>query len=895
MDELQQNLHQQNIPLNSDGLLNMTKVDSILKSFLDEKKYSQALNYLNTIKNDTQLVEHKDIIKLHDLYIEVLLIIEDFKSLENILKSKSKYIETKKDKNLHKFYLAICYEGLEKIDKAINALEAIEDTISSKNLVNKYLKLSLLYLQSKNLQKAKKAYQHALVFDRDKDNDIFMLVESDIEFYEENFIDSMKLFEDFFIKTKRKLSYLNRFIKISLALDRQNDAYEFYKRYKEKILNHESIQVKLTFFNSAISFLKTIDQEEYIEANNHISILNQREIIDFDDFDYYQVVLKHLKKHKIYKKEREIIRDLFIDLNQTNIFKKLVYLELKDAELHIYHFSKDLLLEKTIENNHIITDDILNQKYKQTYNHHLIENFVFVNNDMDYVLVESLDDQRYILTYISERHFDLAKKLTILSKHLLMDKLNDFQIRKNQYNQFASVNELLSKTDYGLIKISHNQVYILNDKAKAILSIDESVTKFNDFQKNLDPTIYIDDLYHQQKIICQYKGEFIQLQTYAIDEDLFVLLSYEKKQSKQIQLLNLKADDSTSLMIIDIHNHYEIEKNKTQKSYQHFIKVFKENLHKLSNHHILEIYFEANHLFYILLDTRDKRIPERLNQKLRSEYNNIADIRGVYQPFNTDINFVLEKLHEMLSLTSSNHPIILSYKEVKLDNEIKHTYLKTIQNLLNNKSCALIYYYIKDWRDQKVKYIDVEFNHMDILKNKDMLSMVLKQHQLEIQFDRMILNQLIHDLKKVSFHSRWLIPIRNKTIESKKAFNYILRRLKLIKEHQIIFKLDIVDYLKLSQDDRDYLRDKEIELCINGLVETIKDLSVYEKNHLLMIDSQVFENRLMHPILELIESQVKDIIYDHKDQTLKKADLQTRKVYLVKGDFSGHTDKLNQE
>ncbi|MFP4477965.1 MAG: tetratricopeptide repeat protein [Candidatus Izemoplasmatales bacterium] len=895
MEELERKIHQDKIPLKPDGLLNMHEVESTFKTFLEEKKYQEALNYLNQIKNDTHLVNHKDILKLHDLYIEILLIIEDFKSLENILKSKSKYIETRKEENLHQFYLAICYEGLDEIEKAIKALEQIEDTISSKNLTNKYLKLALLYIQSKDLKAAKKAYEHALLFDRQKENDIFMLVESDIEFYEKNYIDSMKLFEDFFIKTKRKLSYLNRFIKISLALNRQNDAYEFYKRYKEKILNHESIQVKLSFFNTAIDFLKTIDQEEYIEANNYLSILKQREIIDFDDFDYFKVILKHLKKHKIYQKEREVIRDLFIDLNQTNAFKKLVYLEVKNAELHIYHFSKDLLLEKTIENNHLITDDILSQQYKQSYPKEMIENFIFVEETVDYIMVESLDQQRFLLTYVSENQFDLAKKLTILSKHLLMDKLNDFHIRKKEHNQFISIKELLSKTDYGLIRISQNQVYMLNEKAKTILKFDETILDFNQFQKNLEPMIYIDDLYHQEKIHCQFKDDFISLMTHPIDNDLYVLLAYDNHQDKKLQLTQLKADESTSLMIIDIDNHHELIAKKTRQAYQAFIEEFKRNLHKYSNHHIDDLFFQADHLFYILLDTRDKRIPERLLQKLRSEYKQICEIRGTYHPLNMDINSILQRLHEMLALTNKNQKDILSYKNVKLDHEIRHTYLQTIQNLLNHKNITLTYHYIKDWRQKTVKYIDVGFNNLDILKDKDLLASVLTQNQLHLPFDRLIVNQLIHDLKEISFHSRWILPISNQSIESKKAFNYLMRRLSLIKDHQIIIKLSLDSYLKLSKDDKGYLKDKAIDLCIEGLVENLKDLSIYDKNQLLMIDHNVYDKQYMKPILPWIQNKVKDIIYNHKDQTLKKTDLESKKIFLVKGDYSGHTENLNQE
>ncbi|QWB99346.1 hypothetical protein KHQ88_04060 [Mycoplasmatota bacterium] len=894
MEEMNHQIQHDKVPLKSDGLLDMNEVASKFKFLMSESKYKQALFYLNGIKNDPHLLERLDIIKLHDLYIDVLLKIEDFRSLENILKSKQKYIESDKERNMHQFYLAICYEGLSKIDEAILALEKIDDTISSHNLVNKYLKLALLYLQNKDFNQAIKAYDYAIVFDRKKEYEIFLLVESDIQFYQKNYVESMKLFEDFFIKTKRKLSYLNRFIRISLALKRFDDVFEFYKRYKDKVLKHESIQIKLSFFNEIIDFLKNTDHNEYIEINNYLAVLRQRDIVDFDYFDYYQVVLKHLRKHKIYKKERDIVRDLFIDLNQTLSFKKLAYIEVNNGELRIYHLSKNLLLEKTLENNHTIFNDILSDNIKQSYIKPLINDFIFVQDDTDYVFIEGLDDQRFLLTYTDEKSFDLAKKLTLLSKHLLIDKFKDFYLRSQQANQFEAINQLLSKTNYGLIKIHLNQVYLLNDEAKRILGKEDLIIDFNLLQKSFDPVIYLDEFYHQSKLLSNVNGQEILMHAISVHNDLFVLLSVHDHKQKQVLLKDLKANDQKSMVLIDLHNYHKVINDCSSKEYLNMIEKFKEHIYKFSNQHVLEIFIEANHMFYVLLDTRDKRIPERLGQKLIHEYHHVLDIRLVFQPFNEDIDVVLKRLFDMLKLTSKDNALIMNDKIVKRDDENRHIYLETIQSLIKHKKPSLIYHYVKNWKNNSVRYIDVELNDLNILKDQHLLKSVLKQNQLNIQFDRLIVNQLINELKHISFNSQWIIPISIESIQSKKAFNYLLRRLDLIDKQHVVFKIPTQDYLDLSQEDKKYLKEKNIETCLIDLIDNISDLNIYENHQMIMIDKSAFNNDLYAPILDMISKNVKAVIYNHENHRLIKTDLEKRKIDLVKGDFSGHTDKIKQ-
>ena len=875
------------IPLNDKGFLLMDSVEATFKEMFNKKYYKEATLYLNYIKNNASLDNHHDIVKLHDLYIELLLEIEDYPSLLNILLSKEKYLETSKAKSIHLFYLAICYEGLKEIDKAIESLERIEDTISSQNLTNKYLKLALLYLENKNKELAYKSYKHAIIFDKQKVNDIFLLVESDLQYYDANYVDSMKKYEDFFIKSNRKLSYLNRFIRISLALNRKTDAYEFYTRYKEKVLEQASIQTKLNFFSSALIMLKEINQDAYIEANNIIIELKGRETISFDDFNYFNVLLNHMKNHVIHQKERDLIRDIFLNLDETRVFKKIVYLKIIDAKVQLLHYSKKLLLEKVLDQYHLIIDDIFKGEHKQTYPRQLIESFIYVEDDVDYIFLEKINDSEYLLTYTSQQFFDLAKKLTILTSHVLKEKLLEFNMRTQNNQLVTSLKSLLDMKNIGLFKISNHQIILMNDYAHTLLNTDLLFMQFDDFQKQLDSIIYLDELSQNKSFEVTYSGKQLKIISYTLDFDVYLLIEESKENPAKTENLWVKHQEH-SILLLEISNYKTLISKLGYNNYQERLQLYINELPKLSNNHLLDYKFIANHLIYILLDTRDKRIPERLSEKSSLFLGLSFDLRFSYQLMNENESLVIDKLNYLLAYTSTEDKFIFSDKFIRKEKEIEYLYLETINKLINNKNLKLKQDYIKNWRTQKISHIEVDYHHLNILTDPCKVEYVLSKNGLNIHFDRLLVNTLINDAKALGRNMRWIVPISIESIKSKKAFNYLLRRIDLINHHQVTWLLSIDAYLSLSKEDINYLNEKKVSIALKG---DLSDFSILDKMTLTdyyMIQPQLFNHEFSMEIVSILHKRFNHIIYSHNDESLVKADLERLQIDLIKGAYAGN-------
>ena len=878
--------HPFKLPLDPKGLLSMKDLKLNYDAFMEKKQYGLALKYLNFIKNKAPLNRHKDIIHLHNLYIELLLEIEDYPSLLNILKSKEKYLQTNKDKAMHHFYEAIAYEGLNRIQDAIDALEAVDETISRQNLTNKYLKLALLSLRKKDLLVAKENYQHALIFDPDKTNDICLLVESDIAFYQGQYIDAMKIYEDFFIKTNRQWSYLNRFIRISLALDRKRDAYDFYLRYKDHMANHASIYAKKLFYSEILPLLKTHYPQDYIEANNRLMDIDKRTPIHFDDFNYYHTILRHLSHHLIYEKKRDIIRDLMIDLDQSGAFIKLAYAYISNGEINLYHYSKKLLLERKIDHDHMIYEHLRKHESQETYAKDVIQGLDYVREGVDYLFVEAVEGHAYLMAYVSKDYFDLGKKLILLAKHILKEKINAFDLRNRKEKEGNALLDILDINEMAVFNLHDHLLTPLNKHAKTMIQTDKGSITYQDFQAHMAPRLYTDQFTDNQVFTVNYKDQSYKLTSVCQDYHVFLMFS-AFKETEVPDHKPWQAHANDGVVLLDIRNHHQLKDSFGMENYDQIFDSIENSLDKLSNRHMKDMLMDGRHLIYVLLDTRDKRIPERLGQKVQDLLGPDFDLRLAYVNFNQDLHQTKRKLNHMIGLTSKEKPYLLSEKPLRLYAEQRHLYKQNIQNMLKQKQIKLIDYRIKDWTSDQVKYHYIDVDDLNLLTHKDILNQIFNEEAMAINFDRLIVNHLIQYAKDLAKGKSWILPIHPASIKSKKAFNYLLRRLSILKEDDIIICLDHSQYHALSKKDKDYLKDKGMAICIKHVHMDLQTLSDIEKLDYLILGTEIFNHPFSKQMIEILNQKFNQIIYDHGDQNLSKASLKTHEIKLIMGDFSG--------
>lgn len=871
-------------PLNAEGFLDVETVAKEFHQLMSQMQYKEALHYLNHMKNHGGFGHHKDIIKLHDLYIEILLEIEDYQSLLNILLSKEKYLESQKSQSMHQFYLAICYEGLEQPLKAIESLEKIEDNLSNRLMVNKYLKLALLNLQLGRKDETNKLLGHAYVFDRSKTNEMFYLVESDIAFYEKRYVDAMKLYEDFFIKTERKLSYIDRFMKISLAMDRVHDAFEIYHRYVNQINSEASIQVKKLFYQTALIFLKAIDINEYQVANLAYQSLITRDEIHFDDFNYFNLLLGQLKKHQLVDKKREMIRRVFIDLNHSHLYQKLVFLEVIDGAIQVYHLSKQMLLEKNQEINHYIYEDLLVGNQSSVYSKSEVKSLEFYLESTEFVFIEKVNEQSYMMAYVEQQSYDLAKKLIILTAHVLADKLYFDEIIHQKDHQLKSSYDLLNLAEIGFFKVAHQQLICLNQYGKGLLQLESSMIPFSDFQSMVEPMIYIDDLLSNTQISLMINGVEMIIYAIAIDLTVYVMIQRRLDDVKKTDHTWVEHKEHSVALLVVYNDHQLISKYGYEKYRILFTQLLKQ-LPKLTNHHLLDHRQEANHWIYLLLDNRDKRLTERLIFKIHQLLDDDFDIRLSYLMMNQDFDTLKSKLDHLIFFTSKANPFISSARIIDQEKEKNHQYLSHIKQMLDAKSLPIKSQKIIDWKKQTISLLLWAFDSPQHLSDMTRFNQILNDHQLDTSYNLLFVNQLIKEVVNLTKPTKILIPISTASIISKKAFNYLLKRLKLIVRHQIVFYLSFSDYRLLGQKDKQYLNDKQISICLKTSLIDLSQMNQIEDLDYCLIEPEVMNHEFSLAYAMMLKKKFHHIIYHHYDETVTRSSLETHDVTYLMGRY----------
>jgi hypothetical protein len=671
-----------------------------------------------------------------------------------------------------------------------------------------------------------------------------------------------------------------------LALHRIDDAYDFYMRHKDQVIESNTIQSKIAFFESALEILKDINQEAYIEANQRLESYKNQPVIRFDDFEIYHFIISQTQDQKIYTNERDIIRDYFIDLDQMHAFKKMMVFKVNDAKIKMMHYSKKLLLEKDLEDNHSITHDILNQTNKHIYQRSDIQDFEFVGDEIECIFVEKINDDTYFLGYTSRDDYDLSRRLSLVSAGLLRQRLNHYSLVKTHQSLERGYLSLLESKGMGLIKIHHQHLILLNQQARDICQTEKDLISMKDFQEMISPMLYLDELTERVDQNIQINGQEYLMTTQLIDFDLYVLLD----KTPEVQIDTWQPSSTQSIILIDVVNHYQLKNDWGYENYQTTFKTLVEALPKATNLHVMDMKIESNHQICILLNNRDKRIFERLDHKLKDERWQKFDIRYAYHHFNQSYEDTLNQLLKLLSMTTKDNHQLSGDQPLRKADEMEKLYLSTLKKWINDQSIQLRHSLIKNWESNQVTHIDIDFKDIGIINDHSYVRKVLKSNDLEILFDRLMVNQLIKDAQVYNHQTKFILPVSNASIESKKAFNYLLRRLKSIEKHQIIFKLQTSDYLLLSKSDQLYLLDKEISIALIGPILELNQIQQLDRLSILMIDSQVFNSDLSDEWMGMLKKRFDTIIYNHQDNQLLKKDLQRLGIYLVKGAFSGEKD-----
>ncbi|MFA5006415.1 MAG: hypothetical protein WC509_02975 [Candidatus Izemoplasmatales bacterium] len=494
-------------------------------TYLTMQATDEAVAMLSAVLRDNAFEDHKTIIAIVDRLVQLLLKTEDFVQLEQVLQYRARFATGVPSQTMmQQFYLSVCYEGLKKYDLAIAALVQVPDNISAPNLASKYLKLAMLYLKTQDLTAARNAYDHALVFDKAKKNEMFYLVESDILFADGRILNALKAYQDFFLRSKTKTRYLDRYITINARLGNFEEAWRFYKAYEKKAATNVSKNYRLELYEAGLRVAEALRRyDEAAQIKERILALMEKEPEIIDSFDGVRALLEAANRIPADRERRDVVLECFRALVKVAEVPRLLFVAPTAEGVLVETFSKGLLLDKNMAATDLAGTAI----------------GAAIDADRDYLLLMGVDfgdlvdhvDNRplkdgpirqvvalkvravgstagFIVAYLDrERHFDFVSKLLVTARLVLEGKFDTARLREQDAVRIMAADHAFSAAGTGVFRIESGYLFLVDDRARSLLETDRGFIPFEEFQTRMgERKLYVDDFVGKKTLVFPVTG-----------------------------------------------------------------------------------------------------------------------------------------------------------------------------------------------------------------------------------------------------------------------------------------------------------------------------------------------------------------------------------------------------
>lgn len=892
--------------LESDGSKYVKVLFEFVNFLTQSKDYETIVNVLEyPLKNDF-IQNREDRLEILNKLLGILLKIEDFYKLKSVLDLRRDLLVKDNDFLMQDFYLAVCYEGLERYDLAIETLESIKDNISNANLVNKYLKLSMLSLKVNKLLKAEEYYKLALYFDKAKKNTAFLLAECDLLIAKKNYLKALEIYEDYYIKTKNKYRYLDRYINIQMALNQEAEAYSFYKKHFDIMTKVLSKQSKLQFFEAALKLVKRLDNKTEEAVLEGLIKEIKSSLGGFTDNSSLLIKLIDEFYSMTFLQERDVFRAVFKSLDEVNVFSKMVYVNLDSKRVNIKHFSKGLLLEKVIdslENDKNVYKEISDFKYREIYvKDHLksFSNDPYLSDKTQNIFVKEIDEFSYLVFYYEGfDHFN-TKKLFDLVGVLIKKIVLDIKRFSGKIRLLESLLNVLNQENYCVFALRNNNLEILNQEGKRLLGIDKEYISIEEFQNLLVKNIYVDELLKKDEVVLKIENNGISLVRFIVYKDEFDIYLVGKKEETQVkkrkyqEFSDLKmrvVKAESSLILINLRGYHELFKDYSLRRYSDLLDRMYEVIKLSSRNYFQEVFIEGLDNIYLLVSTKDKRIISRIIDDLFNEFKENIDIRSSSVNLKNEVDDeVIEDLMYLVSLTSLEMKYIADSKSFRTNREVARTIKLNIEKILSEGNIKLSYQLIVNWLNDSFKYVYVDVLNRVLLGNKPSLKRVIEANNLTGEWDNLMIGQLIKDVRLAQINAKFILEVSLKTLADKDELAKLKKKLavKAFSNSDIYYLIDFEDYLKFKPA----LNFEQI--IFRNVLKAVKlsEIDVLKRiKHLLITDEEI-NQEAGKLLLKIAKENLSEIIYDHQKSDLLKSFLVNNNIELVMGESFARFDQL---
>ncbi len=878
------------------------------------RMHEKAIKLLEEELNKDDFQTNEQRTKLYDELIKTLLRTEDFMKLESILRQRERFLINPHQKLMQKFYYAVCYEGLKEYKKAIDNLKSIKDNIFSSNLVSKYLKLSMLYLKQKDLENAKDNFYHATKFDIKKRNPIFYLAESDILYFEGDFEKALIKYQEYFIKSKNKRRYLDRYILINIKLNRLDEAWMFYQKYLPTMLNILSKNYRLVFYVAALELARLLKNQQEIEKLEYLIEELKPIPPKLDMFDSVYRLLSVAFQDKHFKKPRDIILHLFKAMDSIYSFQKLLYIIPNKDRYIFYHYQKGLLLEKDINPLHLsetVLEEAINDSSElYTYND-LIKytRSIYKTRDTKYVYINKIErnnELNHFIVYSDKlEQFNTEQKLVLLASEILKKLLRDFDNNFNFKQALDQYKHLIEKQNNGFIKIDNNIVHFLNKRSKEIIGVSLEYLAFENFQKMIKEEIFIDDFLNTRELDLHLlnNNKIIHFDIISSDFTIYAYIKEEASKEESLYINSLlkigdehqllfdnKKIDSKTIFMLDIRNYFDYLKNYNYLNYKGKLDSLYQFLESTAKQHLDKIYFSSYSKFYLLINNTDKRVINRISDSIIKKFEEL-DIRiSIVLIKNILTQDILYKLLYLNAISTDSNRVIYDNKNIRYNQELFKTILININHFLDKKLVPLSFISYNNWQNNIKSMYKVKIANIAMLGEENDLKRVLVSSNLEEKWDILITNSLIKNIKQKGIDKPFVLTLSSTTINNK---NYLNRILKKIKEFNIVLGINLEETIDLEIFN--LIKDKGINLLGYNISSrlNIQDIDLIKNFDYLCLDVDLIQNKYLSPFLKFIDNTKIIYILDHKNSTVKKSELIAFNIKYLIGNISTIYDNVN--
>lgn len=865
------------------------------------QSYNEAIIVLQDALKTNLFEDYKIIITLSDKLIGLLLKTEDFVALESVLRYRERFIIDNPTQNvMQKFYESVCKEGLKKYQEAIDTLENINDTISNAKLVSKYLKLAMLYQKTERLNSARNAFEHALIFDQNKKNEMFQLVESDLLFAEGDYSEALKKFQEYFLKNTNKNRYLDRYIYLNIALGNLEEAWKFYIEYNPKMGQSVSKNYRYQFYQAGYTLAQTMKKHDDALAikEKMMSVYDEQPII-FDVFDGVRALFAASRKKSVFAKNRDIILDGFRNLATIVEIPGLFFIKPEAGQILIYTFRKGLLLEK-IETSCTLSSTIVGKILTNNHDYSLFtpEEYsklepIGFDTTFSYDSIVSIQSFKviidassfgYIIAFLDKNlHFDYLNKLLITTQAIMESRFATFSQIIDAKSDAKAVMQFLSLNQQGLARIINGTLFLLDNQVKSILEIDVETMPYELFQSIFpkDDILYIDRLITKEKwclSINTFQSHHKQLEIKVLVNDLIIYLAFQDvtRDTEEQSALTLKAFHAFDYDLASMHRFtidYEniltastiivikmINQDDLERQYSYFdICQAKRRSHTALRYaaatKLKGLYLAEDGCLLAIIATSDKRVIERI---FRVFQNETTDIDQSFFPFSRipiyhcgclsiskpkAIDSDFNQLYEALNTTNENDNIRWFDKTFLIEENRREAIAFQIKNVLDANNMAFIYRQVGNLETRKVEMYLVDIQPELIPGDKSAITNALSTAKMTVKVEMDKYKKIAHEiaffLNKTDVIVSFGVSFDDETLQEPTMVEEISR---ITKQHKIPFSRIMIIY----QPSTRFIDSRSI----------IKLQSLKEKGFLIGWNMDIMKlsisNRLSLPLVDVI-------------------------------------------